>query len=383
MLKNFSYELPEHRIAKHPRQERSNAKLLHYYKGKINHHTFNDIPELIPENSLLVFNDTRVIPARIHLKKETGANIEIFLLAPLLPSTTHEEVMQTTQKCAWNCMIGNSKKWKIGTSLHLHELSLTATRQKNNQVDFEWENGLSFAELLDKIGEIPLPPYMNRKEELADKERYQTVYSEYEGAVAAPTAGLHFTNEVIEKLTEKGIKTDFLTLHVSAGTFQPIKHEKVTEHPMHNEQIWISKRNIENLIENDSIIAVGTTAMRTLESLYWFGVKLKNGDSDFFIKQNDPYELSPIDKKEALVAILDYMNRLKLEKIGGNTEIFIYPNYQFQLCKGLITNYHLPASTLILLVAAFVGEDWRKIYQSALDNEYNFLSYGDSSFLMP
>ncbi|MEP0986607.1 S-adenosylmethionine:tRNA ribosyltransferase-isomerase [Ekhidna sp.] len=380
-LEDFLYDLPEDRIAKHPPKERSGSKLLFYNKGEISHHEFKNIKDLIPDNSLLVFNDTKVIPARIIMYKETGARIEIFLLEPIKPSKVHEEVMNSSGSCAWKCMIGNAKKWKHNSALEIPELSLKATRTGEDIVTFEWLAG-TFSDVLTEIGKIPLPPYINREVDEIDQERYQTVYSKMKGAVAAPTAGLHFTKEIIISFSSKQIKTDYLTLHVSAGTFQPIKSENISEHPMHNEQIWITQENIQNILNHDKAIAVGTTSMRTLESLYWYGVKLLNGETDFFIKKNDPYAFGPVDKKEALTAVLERMNHLNTHTLGGHTEIFIYPGYEFQICDGLVTNYHLPGSTLILLVSAFIGSDWRGIYQSALENNYRFLSYGDSSLLL-
>ncbi|MEL7122735.1 MAG: S-adenosylmethionine:tRNA ribosyltransferase-isomerase [Bacteroidota bacterium] len=381
-LDDFSYELHESRIAKHPPKERGTSKLLVYRKGEIQHHHFGDIVEQLTKEAVLVFNDTKVIPARIILHKETGARIEIFLLEPLAPSRTHEEVMNSQKACTWKCMIGNAKKWKQGTSLANETLNFTATRISGNEVTFEWE-GMTFSELLMEIGKIPLPPYIQREVEQEDKDRYQTVYSKMDGAVAAPTAGLHFTDEIIDQLETKGVHTEYVTLHVSAGTFQPIKVDDITKHPMHNEQVWIQKPTIESLLSATQTIAVGTTSMRTLESLYWFGVRLQHGKEDFYIQKDDPYEMEAIDKQAALQNILDFMNRQQLVQIGGQTEIFLYPGYTFRMCDGLITNYHMPNSTLILLIAAFIGENWRKVYQEALDNDYRFLSYGDSSLLIP
>lgn len=381
-LDDYLYDLPEERIAKHPPKNREDSKLLFYSQGAISHHSFKDIKNHIPHNSLLVFNDTKVIPARVIMYKETGARIEIFLLEPLLPSKVHEEVMNATKSCRWRCMIGNAKKWKVGSSLKIEELNLVANRSSEDEVTFEWFSDETFSDVLTEIGKIPLPPYIDREVEEDDQDRYQTVYSKMKGAVAAPTAGLHFTHQIIDGLVDNGIKTDYLTLHVSAGTFQPIKTKDILEHPMHNEQVWISKKNVENLPSSNKTIAVGTTAMRTLESLYWFGVKLLNGQTDFFIKKTDPYSFEARSKEEALQAVNDFMDQRNLDKIGGQTEIFLYPGYDFKLCDGLVTNYHLPGSTLILLIAAFVGEDWRKIYQEALDNDYRFLSYGDSSLLL-
>lgn len=382
-LDDFLYDLPEDRIAKHPPKNRSDSKLLFYNKGDISHHGFKDISELIPSDSLLVFNDTKVIPARIVLHKETGARIEIFLLEPLLPSKVHEEVMNSKKVCEWKCMIGNARKWKLNMSLQHETLDLKATRVADDQVRFEWSEDVTFSDMLTEIGKIPLPPYINREVNEADEDRYQTVYSKMKGAVAAPTAGLHFTDEIIQNISSRNITADYLTLHVSAGTFQPIKSQNIAEHEMHNEQIWISRKNIENLLNQEQVIAVGTTAMRTLESTYWYGVKLGQGGTDFFISKENAYSLSPITRDEALKNILAEMDKRGVDQLGGHTEIFIYPGYTFQICKGLVTNYHMPGSTLILLVSSFLGEDWRKIYSEALDNDYRFLSYGDSSLLMP
>lgn len=382
-LEHFQYDLPEDRIAKHPPKNRGASKLLYYNQGSISHHEFKNIDDLIPEQSLLVFNDTKVIPARIIMNKETGARIEIFLLEPIMPSKVHEEVMSSTKSCAWKCMIGNAKKWKEGTSLFLHDLSLEATRISQDEVSFQWTNEQSFADVLTEIGKIPLPPYMNREATEDDHNRYQTVYAKMNGAVAAPTAGLHFTEEVIQRIKDRNILTDYVTLHVSAGTFQPIKGDKIEDHPMHNEQIWVNQENIKNAMEAEKVIAVGTTSMRTLESIYWYGAKLINGDDDFFIKKDDPYTIAPVSRKDALEAVLEKMTQDDQNKIGGHTEIFLYPGYSFRVCDGLITNYHLPGSTLILLVSAFIGEDWKRVYDEALDKGYQFLSYGDSSLLIP
>ncbi len=382
-LDNYIYSLPKDRIAKHPLKERGDSKLLLYEKGELTHHKFKEIDCLIPSDSLLVFNDTKVIPARIVMYKETGARIEIFLLNPLLPSQAHADMMNAKNMCTWECLIGNAKKWKLASSLWLPKLGLEVIRTKDNEVTFKWNTPLIFATILNKIGKIPLPPYISRAVEELDQERYQTVYSKSKGAVAAPTAGLHFTKEIISNVKNRGIQTDYLTLHVTASTFLPIKCANIKEHPMHNEQIWISKATIEKLLATKKIIAVGTTSIRTLESLYWYGVKVFSGNDNFFITKNDPYTLKPISKEKALQAVLTMMNKKGIVKIGGQTELFIYPGYQFKLGTGLITNYHLPGSTLMLLVAAYIGENWKKVYQEALKNKYRFLSYGDSSLLLP
>jgi len=381
-LDDFSYDLPESRIAKHPPKERGTSKLLVYRNGDIQHHSFGAIVDQLSTETTLVFNDTKVIPARIILYKDTGARIEIFLLEPLAPSSAHEEIMLCQQTCTWKCMIGNARKWKEGSVLRNPDIPFSATRTGTDEVTFEWE-GMTFSELLTEIGKIPLPPYLHREVEEEDQDRYQTVYSKMDGAVAAPTAGLHFTDQILNELTAKGIHTEYVTLHVSAGTFQPIKTSEIKEHPMHNEQVWIQRKTIESLLKASQTIAVGTTSMRTLESLYWFGVRLQHGKIDFHIRKEDPYELEALSKTEALENVLQYMERHQLTQLGGQTEIFLYPGYTFRMCDGLITNYHMPNSTLILLIAAFIGNDWRKVYQEALENDYRFLSYGDSSLLIP
>lgn len=380
----YTYELPKDRIAKFPLEDRAAAKLLHYNQGSVKHRIFKEIDEVMPANSTLFFNDTRVIPARLIFLKGTGAKIEIFLLDPAAPSTDVEHTMSASTKCSWHCMIGNSKKWRTGQVLRMElesGLVLSATRD-NTTVHFEWHSDHSFSEILDKAGKIPLPPYIDREPMELDTPRYQTVYSKHEGAVAAPTAGLHFTPQVIARINAR-FKIDYLTLHVSAGTFQPIK-SSVLEHPMHKEQVVISKENIQNLLDSEKTIAVGTTSMRTLESLYWYGVQLISGKEDFKVSKLAPYELQQdIPLAQSLQAVYEYMEKKNLYRMLGYTEIFIFPGYRFRVCQGLITNFHLPGTTLMMLIAAFVGEDWKKIYNEALANDYRFLSYGDSSLLIP
>ncbi|MEP0367078.1 MAG: S-adenosylmethionine:tRNA ribosyltransferase-isomerase [Cyclobacteriaceae bacterium] len=387
-LSEFQYELSDDKIAKHPLKNRSDSKLLTFRQGNIEHRTFRDLPQILPSGCHLVFNDTKVIPARIIFHKETGARIEIFLLEPIAPSHLHVEAMSAKDSCTWHCMIGNAKKWKLDTELSMRlptGETVKALRIESDRVKISWNGELTFSEVVSAIGSIPLPPYLNREVEEEDKPRYQTVYSHHEGAVAAPTAGLHFTEAVIEQLAAKNITTDFLTLHVSAGTFQPIKAETVEEHPMHREQVVVSKNNVEQLLKNEEIIPVGTTSMRTLESLYWFGVKLASDpNADFFIEKLSPYQKkTTITKNESLTYVMRFMESRKLKRIVGHTEIFIFPGYELRICKGLITNFHLPGSTLMLLVAALIGDRWKEVYQSALNNDYRFLSYGDSSILLP
>lgn len=388
-IKDYIYTLPEERIAKFPLSERDQSKLLIYSGGKIVHEAFKNIPQHLPKDSLLVFNNTKVIPARLHFQKETGALIELFLLNPLKPSDRLLEAMQSQQTCTWQCTIGNLKRWTDGSQLQkqLANTLLTArlVDKVNQVVEFSWTNALSFAEVINQSGETPLPPYLKRSPVFSDKERYQTVYSKHEGAVAAPTAGLHFTVETLSSLKDKNIGQAFVTLHVSAGTFQPVKTENALEHPMHGEQLVVEKSFIEKLLNHDRlVIPVGTTSMRTLESLYWMGVNvLAKKENPFSIDQHLPYEKMSRNytKQESLQALLQYLDTSRNTTLIGHTSIYIHEGYSFKMCDALITNFHQPGSTLLLLIAAFVGDDWRKIYSEALDNDYRFLSYGDSSLL--
>lgn len=394
-LADYIYELPDERIAKYPLENRDQSKLLHYHQGQIAHRQFKDIVDLIPANTTLCFNNTKVIPARMIFYKDTGAQIEIFLLKPVTPSNILSLVMEEKESVSWECMIGNFKKWKSGQVLRRQlqdgevavDVTVEVTDEASKTVRFAWnDHNYSFAEIVELAGKVPLPPYLNREAEPEDKPRYQTVYSEKEGAVAAPTAGLHFTPEILEILKSRNITESFLTLHVSAGTFQPIKAENVLEHAMHSEQLVVSRQSIQDIVDAaDKVIAVGTTSMRTLESLYWFGLRLLQGNGEFSIDKLEPYQenTATVERKASFQAILDWMDQLELQQITGSTEIFIFPGYQFRVCDGLITNFHQPGSTLMLLVAALTGNDWKDIYQSALDNDYRFLSYGDSSLIMP
>jgi S-adenosylmethionine:tRNA ribosyltransferase-isomerase len=394
-LTDYTYALVDEKIAKYPLAERDQSKLLYYKEGCIAHKNFKEIVELIPRGSTLFFNNTKVIPARLIFNKATGAQIEIFLLKPIRPSEILSIVMEERQSTQWECMVGNFKKWKDASVLEriiqingrTILLKASVVNRENKQILFEWnDHNISFAEIVEATGKVPLPPYLNRAAEETDKPRYQTVYSQYEGAVAAPTAGLHFTPKTLSQLKENGNKEAFLTLHVSAGTFQPIKSENIMEHPMHSEQMVVTKESVLEVIEaKQKIIAIGTTSMRTLESLFWFGARLIRGNEEFSIQKLEPYQpsYSLPSRKAAFEAIYEWMDKNKLHQILGTTEIFIFPGYQFKVCDGLITNFHQPGSTLILLVAAFIGDDWRKVYDAALQNEYRFLSYGDSSLLMP
>ncbi|HEY0655776.1 MAG TPA: S-adenosylmethionine:tRNA ribosyltransferase-isomerase [Chryseosolibacter sp.] len=389
-INDYRYELPDEKIALFPLASRDESKLLVYRNGEVEHSTFKSVASFLPAKTFLFFNDTKVIPARIHFKKDTGADIEIFLLAPVAPSPIVAQAMAAKHYCSWQCTIGNLKRWKEATlTKRLHDLTLTAelADREKGTVRFSWESEHSFAEIVSLAGETPLPPYLKRKAEPSDKTRYQTIYSHHEGAVAAPTAGLHFTDKVFESLKARNIGHDFLTLHVSAGTFQPVKVEDVSKHVMHHEQVVVTQKNLDNLLAHDRfIIPVGTTSMRTLESIYWYGAKLlKDPAAPFEILQDDPYQDSNTlpSRERAIRAVKTKLMQENLEAIGGTTSIFIKPGYDFKICSGLITNFHQPGSTLMLLVAAFVGRDWKKIYHEALQNDYRFLSFGDSSLLLP
>ncbi len=389
--KEYSYVLPQEQIAIHPLPARDHSKLLLLDQGNIAHHLFHELPQLLPSNASLFFNDTRVIPARLIFKKETGAQIEIFLLQPGHEDQPMQQAMEAIGGTTWKCTIGNLKKWKEGTVLQLqgYDINLTAKLKSPSQglVEFNWlPQEITFAEIVNQFGNTPLPPYLNRKALETDKTNYQTIYAKYEGAVAAPTAGLHFTNEVLEKLKLNKMEINYLTLHVSAGTFQPIKTDNAIDHTMHTEQIMVTRENIKSLlVPNRQIIAVGTTSMRTLESLYWFGANLiLEGPQPFNIQQTDPFKHPKRklpSRNDAFQKVLTYMK--DNDSLIGHTSIYMLPGYSFKVCDGLITNFHQPGSTLMLLVAAFVGPIWRNIYQQALDNKYRFLSYGDSSLLLP
>ena len=390
-ISDYNYELPDERIAKFPLEKRDSSKLLTYTSGAVSTNTFSSLPEILPAGSCLVFNNTRVIQARLEFFKSTGSRIEIFCLEPHMPAA-YEQSFSSTESCVWKCMVGNLKKWKgevlkkeVGADNLVLEAERLETNGNTSYIKFSWNNGVSFAEVLDLLGELPIPPYLNRKTQESDKTTYQTVYSKIKGSVAAPTAGLHFTPEVISSLHSKGIKTMELTLHVGAGTFHPVQAEEIGGHAMHAEKIEVSREFIENLIENlGNIVAVGTTSVRTLESLYYLGVQLHNGDISLLVNQWEPYESENVlSARQALEAILNYMEKTQSNILYATTQIMIVPGYKFNIVNVLITNFHQPKSTLLLLLAAFVGEKWRELYEYALNNDYRFLSYGDSSVLIP
>lgn len=389
-INDYHYDLPERQIAKYPLKQRSGSKLLVWEKGKISHDDFSNSVKHIPSNSLMVFNDTKVIAARLIFHKETGAQIEIFLLHPELPTRDIAESMSLQNQCTWQCMVGNKKKWKEGSLVNqagINTLTATYHDRDSNLITFSWDSKESFAEIINKAGQTPLPPYLNRKAEASDTSRYQTVYSKNDGAVAAPTAGLHFTSSILDKLESRNISKEYLTLHVSAGTFKPVEAEDFRDHEMHCEQIVITRNSLETLQKkHDAIIAVGTTSLRILESLYWFGVLLSlDKNSSFFIVKDLPYrEDLPqnLSFANAIGNILNYLVENDLDELHGETEIFIYPGYEIRSARGLFTNFHLPKSTLLLLVSTFTQGHWRDIYDAALNEEYRFLSYGDSSLLL-
>jgi S-adenosylmethionine:tRNA ribosyltransferase-isomerase len=388
-IEAYSYPLPEERIAKYPLPERDQSKLLIYKDGVIRHDRFTSIVKEIPSEALIVFNNTKVIPARLHFIKDTGAGIELFLLNPTKPSSLLIEAMQSKKTCQWHCTIGNLKRWNqeviLKKVIGSHSLNAKLIDRESHTIEFSWDGDLTFAEIISLSGETPLPPYLKRSPEAEDKQRYQTVYSAHEGAVAAPTAGLHFTDGIIKQLQNKGVNQVYVTLHVSAGTFQPVKTQDALEHNMHQEQIVVSIESLKSLINHKGpIVPVGTTSMRTLESLYWIGLKLLNKLADpFFIDQHFAYQKYTLvpDTQEAIQAIIDYLNFEELDTLMASTAIYIHPGYQFKICNILVTNFHQPGSTLMLLVAAFVGDDWKRIYDEALNKDYRFLSYGDSSIL--
>ena len=409
-ISDFNYELPDSRIAKFPLEECDHSKLLIYNHGKLSDDIFYNLPTYLPKNALMVFNNTKVIQARMHFRKETGALIEVFLMEPAEP-VDYELMFQTTGHCSWLCMIGNLKKWKDGSlkrdfEIKNNKLTLTATLNRdesehsatgtNYWVDFDWDNdNINFAEILETVGELPIPPYLNRETQESDKTTYQTVYSKIKGSVAAPTAGLHFTDKVLKALDEHDIDREEVTLHVGAGTFKPVKSEEIDGHEMHTEYIVVHRHSLMKLVNHEcNAIAIGTTSVRTLESLYYIGVKLATNpdasEEELHVNQWEPYDngrdgkiaegISPV---QAIQNIIDWLDRCGVEALHSSTQIIIAPGYDYKIVKMLVTNFHQPQSTLLLLVSAFVKGDWKSIYDYALGHDFRFLSYGDSSLLIP
>ena len=400
-IADYDYPLPDERIAKHPLAQREQCKLLYYKCGEpMQQRHFWEVPSLLPEHSTLIYNNTRVINARLRFRKETGSTIEIFCLEPVLPRD-YEQIFQTTGHCVWQCLVGNSKRWKQGAltqtvTIDGRDITLAATRgeQRGNawEIAFDWDGQdgqITFADVLDAIGEIPIPPYLNRGTEASDSTDYQTVYSHIDGSVAAPTAGLHFTDEVLAECDRRGILRREITLHVGAGTFQPVKSEHIGDHPMHYEFISVPREVIIDIINAPGpIIAVGTTSVRTLESLYYIGQILEEhpdvDEEALTVTQWMPYTTPcQIPTKQALQNIIDYLDRHHADTYMGSTQLMIAPGFEYRVVSGMITNFHQPQSTLLLLVAAFVGLDrWRGMYDYALEHDFRFLSYGDAQLLL-
>lgn len=413
-ISDYNYDLPDSLIAKFPVSPRDTSKLLVYRHGEISDDIFYNLPKYLPQKSLMVFNNTKVIQARMHFRKETGALIEVFLMEPAAP-TDYELMFQTRGECSWLCMVGNLKKWKEGSLVRTFDvagstINFKATMRRdiidaksggtNYWVDFAWDNPqVSFAEILDAVGELPIPPYLNRETQDSDKTTYQTVYSKIKGSVAAPTAGLHFTDKVLAAIDAAGVRREELTLHVGAGTFKPVKSEEIDGHTMHTEYVCVRRDTLQTLLDYDCCaIAVGTTSVRTLESLYYMGVKLEaNPDAaeeDLHVCQWEPYEKAdgtPVDgnlidgitPQKAISNIIAWLDKNNLKTLHSSTQIIIAPGYEYKIVKVLVTNFHQPQSTLLLLVSAFLKGDWRNVYDYALSHDFRFLSYGDSSILIP
>ena len=409
-ISDYSYDLPDERIAKFPMAERDHSKLLLYNKGVVGEDVFYNLPKYLPQGALMVMNNTKVIQARLHFRKSTGALIEIFLLEPAAPAD-YEQMFQQTHRCSWLCLVGNQKKWKEGALIRELEIKnekfqISAIRKgeqgTSQLIEFEWDNAnINFADILDVLGELPIPPYLNRETQESDKTTYQTVYSKIKGSVAAPTAGLHFTERVLNEVDAHGIEREEVTLHVGAGTFRPVKSSTIGEHPMHTEYIAVHRHTIERLLAHHAeAIAVGTTSVRTLESLYYMGLKVMANpnisEDELHVNQWEPYEVESskfsqgecgvakkVQSSKSLQALLDWMIKHELTVLHSSTQIIIAPGYDYHIVKMLITNFHQPQSTLLLLVSAFVHGDWHKIYDYALAHDFRFLSYGDSSLLIP
>lgn len=390
-IEDYNYPLPDERIAKYPLPERDSSKLLHYEDGQVDEHVFRELPDLLPENALMVFNDTKVVPARMHFQRATGAHIEIFCLEPVQP-VEYATAFAATETCTWKCVIGNAKKWKEDV-LTLYktdetpyiglEARLLSRDGQTGIVEFTWKDGSPFSRVLEVCGTIPIPPYLNRESEEIDIERYQTLYAHIRGSVAAPTAGLHFTESVLERIRKMNIDTETVCLHVGAGTFLPVKSSLVSEHPMHREPFVVKLQLLKDICRKDrELIAVGTTSVRTLESLYYVGVSCLEKGVPEDVPQWAPYDREyPYTTREALEAIIRYLESNGLDELKVGTRIIIVPGFKFRLVNYMVTNFHQPESTLILLVSAFVDGDWRTIYDYALSHGFRFLSYGDSSLL--
>ncbi|MFT7590696.1 MAG: S-adenosylmethionine:tRNA ribosyltransferase-isomerase [bacterium] len=389
-ISDFDYDLPQEKIAQKPLKKRDSSKLLVYQQGQIVHKGFSDIGHHLPTDALLVFNNTKVIPARLYVTKPTGALIQVFLLNPVSPYNNVEQALKlNNEPSTWQCMIGNLKRWKSGETLEIRNedfwMSFTLLDKEQRTVEMQWTDGIPFCDALEKVGNMPLPPYIKREAQESDSNRYQTVYAKHNGAVAAPTAGLHFTSDILSNLKETGRTISEVTLHVGSGTFKPVEEDLVWNHPMHEEFYQVSKETIEQLITNRPRIATGTTSLRTLETLYWVGVQIgSSSESPLNVAQHLPYLFNGglPEYNAALETILKYMAEQDLSEIVGLSGIMIMPGYQIRSVDGLITNFHLPKSTLLLLIAALIGDEWKSVYEDAKANNYRFLSYGDSSLLL-
>lgn len=382
---DYRYTLPDDRIPDRPIAEREQSKLLFYNQGTISDHSFSQLPILLPKESFLIFNNSKVIPARLYFSTPTGATIEVLCLHPL----ENEKQDEGKRSQSWKCIVGNLKRWKTDVSLNWQYDSFFLNAElkekggEDNTILFSWSKKYTFFDILEKAGEIPLPPYMHRQADDSDKSRYQTVYAAEPGSVAAPTAGLHFTPNVLQELKNEKIESGQVTLHVGAGTFKPIKADKVADHTMHEEFFEVDKNLILHLCTHDFVIPVGTTSLRTIESLYHLGCQIQDGNSQLHVPQWAGFENRKTSKQASMQALLDFLEKQAANKLIGSTSIMIAPGYKFRVAKGLITNFHQPESTLILLVASFLGPDWRRVYDYALQNDFRFLSYGDSSLLLP
>lgn len=393
-IEDYDYILPDERIARYPLKRRDESRLLEYRDGEISEHHFYDIPSLLPENALMVFNDTKVVPARLHFCRPTGAHIEIFCLEPVEPAE-YSRIFSAVGRCRWKCIVGNVKRWKSdilslynpGNDTEIQDIGLQAglvsRTGETSIVEFSWSGGIPFSRVLELCGSVPIPPYLNRETETIDKERYQTLYAHYSGSVAAPTAGLHFTEEVLDAIRRKGIETATVCLHVGAGTFLPVKSSDVAEHTMHREPFAVTRELIGKLRDGGRpVVAVGTTSVRTLESLYFAGVEcIEKGHPDE-TGQWEPYGREyGYTLAESMDALLGYMDAEGIDTYIAGTKIIIVPGYRFRVVDVLVTNFHQPQSTLLLLISAFVGGGWRPVYDYALEHGFRFLSYGDSSLL--
>ena len=393
-IEEFDYNLPDERIAKYPLEKRDASKLLMYREGKVSEYQFSSLPQLLPEDSIMVFNDTKVVPARLHFQRESGAHIEIFCLEPVSPEE-YVSMFAVTDSCRWKCIVGNVKRWKNdtlslynpGNAREISEMDLRADLVERcgetSIVEFKWSNGASFSKVLEVCGSVPIPPYLNRETEDVDLERYQTLYARYRGSVAAPTAGLHFTESVLDAIRNRNISTDTVCLHVGAGTFLPVKSSLVSEHTMHREPFVVTLSLLERILASEGdVIAVGTTSVRTLESLYYIGVSCIEKGMPCDVGQWDPYSRDyEYSTEESIKAIISYLKENGLDELKLGTRIIIVPGFRFRIVDVLVTNFHQPQSTLLLLISAFVDGEWKSIYDYALENGFRFLSYGDSSVL--